>query len=144
MGAVSLQTDPDMLTGYEMQNKGLGYVKDRATSAYDMNLMRVISRVPKHMSRFETMDDQYGVRLPAHGPPEVQPDYSKEFYTQAHIPSALIPGAVAYGENDGPCTLHPSFNSTGDDGRRWGCRARPHERPARGGPRGAQPVAHDA
>jgi hypothetical protein len=52
-----------MLAGYEVQNKGLGYVKERAAAAFDVNLMRVLSRVPTHMSRFETMNDQWGARF---------------------------------------------------------------------------------
>ncbi|CAD7702237.1 unnamed protein product [Ostreobium quekettii] len=53
--------DPDIVLGFEAQMESLGYLSDRANQL-DMNLLRIMSRVPGRSSLKEGQVDQYGYK----------------------------------------------------------------------------------
>ncbi|TQS35389.1 hypothetical protein Golomagni_04190 [Golovinomyces magnicellulatus] len=55
--------DPDILTGYEIQNSSWGYLVERARLKYDYDLCEELSRIkPEFNSRFNSKNDQWGLR----------------------------------------------------------------------------------
>lgn len=55
--------DPDILTGYEIQNSSWGYLIERARLKYDYDLCEELSRIkPEYTSRYNSKNDQWGLR----------------------------------------------------------------------------------
>ncbi|RKF75527.1 DNA polymerase zeta catalytic subunit [Golovinomyces cichoracearum] len=55
--------DPDILTGYEIQNSSWGYLVERARLKYDYDLCEELSRIkPESTSRYNSKNDQWGLR----------------------------------------------------------------------------------
>lgn len=55
--------DPDILTGYEVQNSSWGYLIERARMKYDYNLCDEVSRIKyQSHSRFDPNSDKWGLR----------------------------------------------------------------------------------